>query len=59
MQPKTWIADIIEANDGTGDAILQFPDDFIAEVGWKEGTVLNLEVKETPTGNVIVMTEKK
>ena len=59
MQQKTWIADIIEANDGTGDAILQFPDDFIAEVGWKEGTELNLELRETPTGNVIVITEKK
>ena len=59
MQQKTWTADIIEANDGTGDAILQFPDDFIAEVGWKEGTELNLELRETPTGNVIVITEKK
>lgn len=59
MQQKTWIADIIEANDGTGDAILQFPEDFIAESGWKEGTLLNLEVRETPTGNVIVITEIK
>jgi len=31
----------------------------IAETGWKEGTVLNLRVEETPRGNVIVMTEKK
>ena len=59
MQQKTWIADIIEANDGTGDAILQFPEDFIAETGWKEGTELNLELRETPTGNVLVITEKK
>ena len=59
MQQKTWTADIIEADDGTGDAILQFPDDFIAETGWKEGTVLNLEIRETPTGNVLVITEKK
>jgi hypothetical protein len=59
MQEKTWIADIIEADDGSGDSILQFPDDLIAETGWKEGTVLNLEVRETPTGNVIVITEKK
>jgi len=59
MQQKTWTADIIEANDGTGDAILQLPEDFIAETGWKEGTVLNLEIRETPTGNVLVITEKK
>jgi hypothetical protein len=56
---KTYIADILEANDGTGDAILQFPDELIAETGWKEGTVLNLKVEETPTGNVLIITEKK
>lgn len=56
---KTYIADVLEANDGTGDAILQFPDELIAETGWKEGTVLNLTVEETPTGNVLIITEKK
>lgn len=56
---KTYTLDVLEADDGSGDAIIQFTDEFIAEVGWKEGTVLNLEVRETPTGNVIVMTEKK
>lgn len=56
---KTYKADIIETDDGTGDAILQFPDDLIAETGWKEGTVLNLRVEETPTGNVLIITEKK
>ena len=33
---KTYKAEILEANDGTGDAILQFPDELIAETGWKE-----------------------
>jgi hypothetical protein len=56
---KSYIIDLQEADDGTGDAILQFPDELIAETGWKEGTVLNLRVEETPRGNVIVMTEKK
>lgn len=56
---KPYYIDLIEANDGTGDAILQFPDELIAETGWKEGTVLNMRVESTPTGNVIVMTEKK
>jgi len=27
--------------------------------GWKEGTVLNIEVDEQPTGNVLIITEKK
>jgi len=56
---KRYIIDVQEANDGSGDAILEFPEEFIAETGWKEGTVLNLKVEETPTGNIIVMTEKK
>jgi hypothetical protein len=56
---KRYIIDLQEANDGTGDAILQFPDELLAETGWKEGTVLNMRVEETPTGNVIIMTEKK
>lgn len=56
---KTYYSDIIETNDGTGDCILQFPDELIAETGWHEGTVLNLELRETPNGNVIVITEKK
>ena len=51
--------DVLEADDGSGDAIIQFTEEFLADVGWKEGTVLNLRVEETPTGNVIVMTEKK
>jgi hypothetical protein len=56
---KSYIIEVQEANDGTGDAILEFPEEFITETGWKEGTVLNLRVEETPTGNIIVMTEKK
>lgn len=56
---KSYIADIIEANDGTGDAILQFPDEMIAETGWKEGTVLHMRLEQTPTGNVLIITEKK
>ena len=45
----------LEANDGTGDAILQFPDELIAETGWKEGTVLNLTVEN----GQLIITEKK
>lgn len=56
---KSWICDVEDAADGTGDAILTFPDELVMLKGWKEGTVLNLEIEETPTGNVIVVTEKK
>ena len=60
MQEKNyWVTQLIEADDGSGDGILQFPDDLIKMKGWTEGTVLNLEVQQTPTGNVLVITEKK
>jgi hypothetical protein len=54
---KSWICDVEDANDGTGDAILTFPDELIMLKGWKEGPVLNMEVEERPTGNVLIITE--
>ena len=54
---KSWICDVEDANDGTGDAILTFPDELVMLKGWKEGTVLNMEVEERPTGNVLIITE--
>ena len=52
---KVYTADILEANDGTGDLILQFPDELVAEMNWKEGTELNLSLEKD---GVIVITEK-
>lgn len=59
MKNQSWPAQIFDADDGSGDAILQFPDDLLQMKGWKEGTVLNMAVEETPTGNVLIITEKK
>jgi hypothetical protein len=56
---KVFYADLFDAKDGTGDQILQFPDELLTETGWKEGTVLDMRVESTPTGNVIIVTEKK
>ena len=56
---KSWCTTIEDALDGSGDGILTFPDWLIAEKGWVDGTILNLEVEETPTGNVLIITEKK
>ena len=55
---NSWTTNLIDADDGSGDVILQFPDELIKAKGWTEGTVLNLQVEETPTGNVLVITEK-
>jgi len=56
---NSWVTHLIDSEDGSGDLILQFPDELVNEKGWKEGTVLNLKVEETPTGNVIIVTEKE
>ena len=59
QENHSWTTTLIETDDGSGDAILQFPDDLIKMKGWTEGTVLNLKVEQTPTGNVLVITERK
>lgn len=35
-------ATIEDANDGSGDAILNFPEGFCESLGWKEGDTLDL-----------------
>ena len=53
---KTYGTFIIEdANDGSGDGILTFPEGFCDEYGWKEGDTLNLEVSEE---NTLIITKK-
>jgi hypothetical protein len=59
MQQKTWTTILEEAPDGSGDAILTFPDELIAEKGWKEGTELVLTVVGHGTGKSLIITEKK
>jgi hypothetical protein len=54
----SWIVNVEDTNDGTGDAILTFPDELIMLKGWSEGTVLNLDVQERENGNVLIITEK-
>jgi hypothetical protein len=59
MLAKSWTTTIEEAPDGSGDGILTFPEELIAEKGWSEGTVLNLRVEQRLTGNVLIITESK
>lgn len=44
---KSFTTTIIDAEDGSGDGILQFPDDFLEESGWKEGDRLSMRVEDT------------
>lgn len=45
-------ATIEDANDGSGDAILTFPEGFCEKNGWKEGDTLNLEVNDA--GSIVI-----
>ena len=49
---KSFIAEIIETDDGTGDGILQFPDEMLRDEDWREGDVL----KMLNENNTIIMT---
>jgi hypothetical protein len=42
-QPRRWTTTFIDAGDGSGDAILNLPDDLMALIGWAEGDVLSLK----------------
>jgi len=43
---KIYSSVITEAEDGSGDGILTFPDELIAETGWKPGQKLKLSVED-------------
>ena len=35
-----WTIKVEEADDGSGDLVLPFPDDLLESAGWKEGDTL-------------------
>jgi hypothetical protein len=59
MQTKTWTTTIEDAGDGSGDVILTFPDELIAEKGWKEGTEVILQVIDNGTSKSLIIIENK
>lgn len=52
---KVWSTTFEDANDGTGDGILTFPEEMLTELGWKEGTVLDISVKD---GKIILKSKE-
>lgn len=48
---KTWTTTVLEDPE-TGDAIIEFPEDLLAAVGWVEGDTLNWTVQ--PDGTCIL-----
>jgi hypothetical protein len=43
-QPMSGYVTIEDADDGSGDGILIFPDGFCEKLGWKEGDALDIEI---------------
>lgn len=52
MQTK-WTIPLIDVGDGSGDAILTFPDELLESLGWNVGDELLLDV----VGNSITFTK--
>jgi len=46
LATKIWEVTLIDAGDGSGDAILNFPDELMALLEWAENDILALEVGE-------------
>jgi hypothetical protein len=42
----SWTTTIEDAGDGSGDGILTLPPELCEMQGWKEGTVLEIELKD-------------
>jgi hypothetical protein len=44
LKNKTYQAEVVEILDN-GDAILELPDDLVEDMGWYEGTKLNISME--------------
>lgn len=56
MQPsKTYTSKVLEICEN-GDAIIELPPELLEDMGWAEGTILNIDEKD---GHVIITEVKK
>ncbi|AJW93550.1 hypothetical protein BM43_7638 (plasmid) [Burkholderia gladioli] len=56
VSPQRWVIGIQDSPDGSGDGILQFPDELWDELvaqGWEVGDVLEIDVGHEPGSAVI------
>ncbi len=49
-ESKTYTSNVLEICEN-GDAIIELPPELCEELGWKEGTVLNIELEN---GQIII-----
>jgi Ni/Co efflux regulator RcnB len=43
---KTYLTEIVDANDGTGDGILILPEEIVKYNHWKDGQAIEMEYRE-------------
>lgn len=53
---KIYTSVVKECEDGSGDVYIELPEEMLADLGWKEGQTLNLDIKKEEEGNVIILT---
>jgi formylmethanofuran dehydrogenase subunit D len=46
-------------NELSDDCILEFPEGLMESLGWKDGDEVNLDVKMSTHGNVLVISKEK
>ena len=44
---KMFTTEILDAEDGSGDGVLQLPPEFCAEDDWREGDTIHIKVEGT------------
>jgi formylmethanofuran dehydrogenase subunit D len=49
---KTWTAEVFDDPDDPEQGILQFPDELVEQLGWKEGDTLVWSVQDD--GSVVI-----
>lgn len=54
---KEWQLKLIDPQDGSGDALVELPDDLLATLGWVEGELL--EIEQVEKGIVITTSDSK
>ena len=54
---KEWKLTLIDPQDGSGDALVELPDDLLATLGWVEGELL--EIEQVEKGIVIKKPDSK
>lgn len=54
--PTTWTIKLLDAGDGSGDAILCLPDELLESLGWSVGDDLMLDFVEDDNGVRVVKT---